>query len=77
MPSVNLQDTANPLLLHCIREDIYSEYGKYMTYVLNCNDVSLVFNEHVAIVSRPTISYLTETHATKIVPYLIKRYAHR
>ena len=76
MPSVNLKDTANPLLLHYIRKDIYSACGEYMTF-LNCNEVALVFNGHTAIMTIPTTVYLTETHTTKIVPYLIKRYAHR
>lgn len=75
--TVNLKDNANPLLLHNIRADICSAYGrkKYITYRLNCNDVSLIFNDNAAIISRPVISTLH--HAIKILPYLIKRYAHR
>ena len=76
MPSVNLKDTTNPLLLHYIRKDIYSEYGEYMTF-LNCNEVSLVFNDHTAIMTIPTTVYVTEQRSKKIIPYLIKRYAHR
>ena len=72
MPSVNLKDTTNPLLLHYIRKDIYSAYGEYITF-LNCNEVSLVFNDHTAIMTIPT----TVQRSKKIIPYLIKRYAHR
>ena len=77
MPKVNLQDTANPLLLHYIREYIYIAYGKYLTFRLSCNEVSLVFNDHVAIMTNPVTSYFIEHPSNKILPYLIKRYAHR
>lgn len=77
MPKVNLQYTANPLLLHYLREDIYSAYGKYMTFRLNCTEVSLVFNDHTAIMTIPTTVYLTEQRSKKILPYLIKSYSHR
>lgn len=77
MPFVNLKDITNPLLLHYLREDIYSAYGKYMTFRLNCNEVSLVFNDHTAIMTIPITVCLTEQRSKKIVPYLIKRYAHR
>ena len=79
MPSVDLtaklKDTANPLLLHYIRADIYSADRKYRTFRLNCGDVSLVFNDNAAIMSRPVISPLRNSN--KILPYLIKIYAHR
>ena len=77
MPLVNLKDTANPLLLHYIREDIYRAYDEYLTFRLSCNEVSLVFNDRVAIMTIPTTVYLTEQRSKKILPYLIKRYAHR